>query len=131
MINRNAVSIAVLLLAVSAGVGPGLLRARMQEPVSAVATSPREQAPAPWARQDPADSLYRAAREALNHGSFREAATLFAQISSRYPRSQYAGDALYFEAFSRYRVGGDENLRQALAALALQSELHPRAATQG
>ncbi|HXE58582.1 MAG TPA: hypothetical protein VNK43_11330, partial [Gemmatimonadales bacterium] len=40
-------------------------------------------APEPWATRDPADSLYRAAREALNRGSYRQAADLFRQLRER------------------------------------------------
>ncbi len=41
--------------------------------------------PAPWLRGDPGDSLYRAAREALDRRDYRKAADLFAQVSARYP----------------------------------------------
>ena len=46
--------------------------------------------PAPWARGDPADSLYRVAREALNRGDYRRAAQLFNDLTRRYPQSNYA-----------------------------------------
>lgn len=77
------------------------------------ALSPRE----PWAPQDAADSLYRAAREALNRGEYRRASQLFGQIPDRFPRSAYAADALYWQAFALYRIGATEDLRSALAAL--------------
>src|SRR3954470_8833621 len=60
--------------------------------------------PAPWADADPADSLYSAGREAINHGDFRRAASLFAEISAKYPRSEYAPDAPYWRAFALYKV---------------------------
>ena len=44
--------------------------------------------------QDPADSLYRAAREYLAQDHYRRAAELFAQVYGRYPRSSYAAQAL-------------------------------------
>jgi HEAT repeat protein len=72
---------------------------------------------APWASSDPADSLYRAARESLNSGDYRKAAQLFAQISSKYPTSQYAGDAAYWRAFSLYRIGSTPDLHEALDVL--------------
>jgi outer membrane protein assembly factor BamD (BamD/ComL family) len=53
------------------------------------ATTPR----APWQADDPADSLYRVGREALNRGDYREAARTFARIADRYTESAYAGDA--------------------------------------
>jgi HEAT repeat protein len=87
--------------------------------------------PRAWLRGDPADSLYRAAREALNHRDYRTAATLFEQIPIRFPRSGYAADALYWQAFALYRLGGDRELRMALDALRRQQERFPQAATRG
>ena len=87
--------------------------------------------PAAWLQGDPADSLYKLGRDALNRSRFREAATTFRQIRERYPRSGYTPDALYWEAFALYRLGGQGSLRQALAALDLQQERYPGAATRG
>lgn len=80
---------------------------------------------------DPADSLYKVAREALNRGQYRKAADLFADFQRRYPKSNYSADALYWEAFARYKVGGDDNLRTALERLEVQRERFPKAATAG
>lgn len=85
--------------------------------------------PRAWNAQDPADSLYRAAREALNHEDYARAASLFREISRRYPTSDYAADAPYWEAFALYRDGGQKNLNRALAALQTQQERYPNAAT--
>src|SRR5204862_8329271 len=49
--------------------------------------------PAAWLQGDPADSVYRAARAALDRRDYRQAADLFAQVPARYPRSGYAADA--------------------------------------
>ena len=73
--------------------------------------------PAAWAQQDPADSLYRVAREALNRGEYRRGAQLFSEIHKKYPRSQYAVHSAYWEAFARYRVGGTDDLKEALKIL--------------
>jgi HEAT repeat protein len=100
-------------------------------PLEASADSLPTAAPTPWLRSDPADSLYRAAREALNHRDYRTAAALFEQIPSRYPRSGYAADAFYWQAFALYRLGGDRELRVAREALRHQQERFPKAATQG
>jgi HEAT repeat protein len=81
-------------------------------------------------RQDPADSLYRTARAALSEGDYDDAAARFREIVRRYPRSAYAADALYYEAFARYRAGGSRNLRAALAALDAQRERYANAATR-
>src|SRR5467141_1251471 len=69
--------------------------------------------PEPWAKADPADSLYRLAREAMARGDYKRAAEIFHQIPARYPQSAYAGQALYYEAFALYRSGGDDELNTA------------------
>lgn len=78
-----------------------------------IATIPAEG----WASADPADSLYRIAREALNRGEYRRASQLFDQIAKSYPNSVYAGDARYWKAFALYRIGSADDLREALNTL--------------
>jgi len=73
--------------------------------------------PKAWAQSDPADSLYRLARETLNRGEYRRAAQLFGDISQRFPNSVYASDARYWRAFALYRIGGANDLCEALSAL--------------
>mgnify|MGYP003288218792 CR=1 FL=1 len=85
--------------------------------------------PTPWAEADPADSLYRAGREAINRGDFRRAAALFGEISAKYPRSEYAPDAPYWRAFALYKSGRDDDLREALKSLDTQRSRFPEAAT--
>jgi HEAT repeat protein len=97
--------------------------------LSAVLVAP--QVPAPWIQNDPADSLYRAARAALDRRDFRTAADLFAQVPVRFPRSGYAADSFYWRAFALYRLGGTTQLRAALEALGTQRDKFPKAATQG
>lgn len=72
---------------------------------------------AAWSPQDPADSLYRVAREALNRGEYRRAAQMFNEVTKKFPKSRYAVGCAYWEAFARYRVGSTEDLRQALRIL--------------
>jgi HEAT repeat protein len=91
----------------------------------------RTETPAPWAQDDPADSLYREARKALSGDAYRKAADLFRSIRERYPKSSYAPDAPYWEAFALQRLGGEANLRAAREALALQQREYPKAATRG
>ena len=79
-----------------------------------------ESPPAPWAQQDPADQIYRNARQELNRGRYATAAELFASIYSKHPRSTYAGDAYYWQAYALSRRDNDESLRQALKVLELQ-----------
>jgi HEAT repeat protein len=95
------------------------------------ALSPGDVPPPPWRQGDPADSLYRAAREALGRRKFESAAALFGGLPARFPRSAYTPDAYYWQAFALYRVGDDASLRTALSALRTQRARFPQAATQG
>jgi hypothetical protein len=81
--------------------------------------------PEPWAKADPADSLYRLAREAMSRGDYKRAADIFHSIPERYPQSAYAGQSLYFEAYSLYRSGGDEDLSSARDRLTLLKQRFP------
>lgn len=91
----------------------------------------RTEAPEPWAQADPADSLYREARKALSSDAYRKAADMFNQIWRRYPNSAYTPDAYYWQAFALQRLGGDQNLGEALATLETQVQKFPKAATRG
>jgi HEAT repeat protein len=73
--------------------------------------------PQPWAQSDPADSVYRLARQTLNRGEYRRASQLFGDITQRFPNSAYAADARYWKAFALYRIGSANDLREALTAL--------------
>jgi HEAT repeat protein len=139
---HNWVGAAILA---SASLGAALTQARQAPPSGAadqplaqtpeMVTTPRDPlsaVPRPaWQQGDPADSLYRAARAALNRNDYRQAAELFRRIPRTFPRSVYAGDALYWEAFALYREGGSNNLERAEAALDDQADDFPRAATRG
>lgn len=78
--------------------------------------------------QDPADSLYRAARESFNKGEFSRAAEIFERVVERYPNSSYQGNAMYFLAFSYYRIGGTEKMRSAIETLTRLKATHPNVA---
>ncbi len=82
---------------------------------------------APWLQGDPADSLYRQARELLNNGEYRRAAAAFRDLASRMPNSGYAADALYWQAFALYRMGGTTELRSAIESLEQQKDKYPGA----
>lgn len=79
-----------------------------------------ESPPAAWAQQDPADQVYREARRELNRSRYAIAADLFASIYKKYPRSTYAGDSYYWQAYALSKRNNDESLRQALGVLDLQ-----------
>jgi HEAT repeat protein len=101
-------------------------------PQAEAAAAPIREVPPPAAdTTDPADSLYRAGRSALNRNRYQEASEAFGQIYDRYPESRYAADAMYWHAFALYRLGGTSNLRTALARLDRQAEEYPAAATRG
>lgn len=83
-----------------------------------------------WARMDQGDSLYRRARELLNSGEYRRAATTFRDLSTKVPNSAYAPDALYWQAFALYRIGGTDELRSALEAIDQLKTKYPGARMQ-
>jgi len=85
--------------------------------------------PPPWGEAGPADSLYRLGRDAINGGNFRRAAAIFAEISEKYPRSEYAADAPYWRAFALYKLGREDDLREALKSLDTQQSRFPKAST--
>jgi HEAT repeat protein len=131
-----------------AGVGPAMAQVRiglLHAEAALAATSARmgqfgsfgfawdeiaESPPAPWAQQDPADQIYRNARQELNRGRYATAADLFASIYTRYPRSTYAGDAYYWQAFALSRRDNGESLSKALKVLELQKQKARGASTR-
>ncbi len=95
-----------------AGIGRGVQGSNAEAAYAAVATARESFYP-----QDPADSLYRAARAQLSRDRYLQAAELFHQVYQRYPRSSYAAQSLYYEAFALYRSGRERDLREAQGAL--------------
>jgi HEAT repeat protein len=86
--------------------------------------------PKAWDQSDPADSLYRLAREALNRGEYRRAAQLFGEITQKFSNSAYATDARYWRAFALYRLGGQNDLREALNSLQDSGRTYRQASLQ-
>ncbi|HEX9885607.1 MAG TPA: HEAT repeat domain-containing protein, partial [Longimicrobiales bacterium] len=86
--------------------------------------------PEPWIQQDPADSLYQAARQALNRGHYARSGDLFQQIRERYPRSGYVGDSYYFQALAVQRAGGSRAQERSLELLGVMLAQHPQATTR-
>ena len=90
--------------------------------------APRAGPELPALRQgDPADSLYRRAREALNRRNYGTAADLFKSVTDRYPRSQLAPSAMYFRAFALYRTESVDRMREAKDVLATLVKNYPNA----
>jgi HEAT repeat protein len=82
----------------------------------------------PGLRQgDPADSLYRRAREALNRQSYTQAADLFRQVTDRYPKSPSAPSAMYFRAFSLYKTASVDRMRESRDVLTALEKSYPNA----
>ena len=79
---------------------------------------------------DVADSMYRAARSALNQNQYTRSAELFRGIRERYPRSTYVPNSYYWQAFALYRDGSEENLRTAREALKTQAKNYKKASTR-
>jgi len=118
------------MVLILAAVGALAARPALQE-AAAEAAAAHPEAPPSWAPADSADSLYREARGALNDADYERASTLFREIRERYPQSSYTPDALYYEAFALYRLGGTRNLRAALDALETQRTRYAQARTSG
>jgi HEAT repeat protein len=89
-------------------------------------TSPR----AAWLQGDVADSVYRSGYELLNRGEWRRSAAVFASIPQKYPNSGYVADALYWHAFSLYRIGNTDDLQTALKSLETMRTKYPQAKSQ-
>jgi HEAT repeat protein len=49
----------------------------------------------------------------MARSDWKRAAEIFHRIPERYPQSAYAGQAMYYEAYSLYRSGGDDELSSA------------------
>ncbi|MDQ8165429.1 MAG: HEAT repeat domain-containing protein [Gemmatimonadota bacterium] len=81
--------------------------------------------PRAWAQGDPADSLYRAAMDVMNKGDYRKAATLLKEIPVKFQYSQYAAEAMYWQAHALYRVGGTPDLQEALQTLETLKSKYP------
>jgi HEAT repeat protein len=81
--------------------------------------------------EDPADSIFQLAQRALNRSEYRQAATLFERVATRYPRSARAPEALYFQAFALYKVGERRELKSALAVLDRLQDRYPKDSQKG
>jgi HEAT repeat protein len=113
----------LMLIAVSLAATLAAQTASFTRAEQRFSTTPR----AAWADADPADSLYRSARRALSQKDYEAAARMFDAIVARFPRSEYAPDALYWKGFALYRNG---SLDDAAAALEAQAKRYPQAGTR-
>ncbi len=81
--------------------------------------------PRAWAQGDPADSMYKAAMDVMNKGDYRKAATLLKEIPVKFQYSQYAAEAMYWQAHALYRVGSTTDLQEALQTLESLKSKYP------
>ncbi len=107
-------AVAVLGAANSANGSPNTGRAPMLAAITDV--------PKSWAPADSADSLWRQGRNAISDENWRLAQRLFSRIHEDYPKSAYAADSYYWEAFALSRRGGTDNVREAVSLLQRQQE---------
>jgi HEAT repeat protein len=90
--------------------------------------APRAGPDVPALRQgDPADSLYRKAREALNRQNYTQAADLFRAVTDRYPKSPSAPSAMYFRAFALSKTESVDRMREARDILGSLGQKYPDA----
>jgi tetratricopeptide (TPR) repeat protein len=90
--------------------------------------SPRAGPDLPSLRQgDPADSLYRRARETLNRRNYGTAADMFKSVVDRFPRSRVAPSAMYFRAYALYQTGNADRMRESRDVLAALEKDYPNA----
>jgi hypothetical protein len=80
-----------------------------------------------WARQDPADAIWRLGREAINESDWSRAAAQFRRIrtESGFRSSTYRPQSYYWEAYARAQMGGSAQLRQAQDILEAMQEDFP------
>ncbi len=124
------VPVSVAVAAPRAPVAPMSVRV-IRAPVAIVTYADNRPLPELSRQGDPADSLYRAARNALQRGRYREAADLMRDVRSRYPRSTYVADSYYWEAYALSRTSGSSEWRRAAAVLDEQASKYPAAAEKG
>jgi HEAT repeat protein len=82
----------------------------------------RGDVPKSWAPADVADSIWKAGRNAISDEDWRAAQKLFSRIHENYPKSAYAADSYYWEAFALSRRGGNDNVHDAVSLLEKQIE---------
>lgn len=97
------------------GIGVLILVLTVAGAVSVLAATPEE--------------YYEQARYALNKGEYKEAAELYSMVYDLDRQSEFAGDALYWQAFALYRLEDTGPLKSAARLLERQSEKYPSAST--
>lgn len=107
----------LIIFAAVAVFGAGNNADARRAPMPAITDVPKS-----WAPADSADSLWRQGRNAISDENWRLAQRLFSRIHEDYPKSAYAADSYYWEAFALSRRGGTDNIRDAVSLLTRQQE---------
>lgn len=81
--------------------------------------------------EGPADTLYQAARRALNRGQYKQALALLEQLQLEEPDSEYAPEVMYWQAFALSKLGGRSNLEEASRLLNRQEQRYPGSSRSG
>jgi len=81
-------------------------------------------------KQKEAEEAYKKARKTLNADEYADAAEQFAEIYDKYADTKYAARALYWQAFSQYKVGGKSDLKKAQRALETHLDKYSGTSTQ-
>jgi HEAT repeat protein len=76
-----------------------------------------------------AEKLYKEARRALNGDEYKKAAGKFESVHKKYPESKYAAEAMYWQAFSLYRIESKSSLKDAQRVLEKQFDQYARSDT--
>lgn len=138
-IERGLLALALAAAMVLALPVEGVAQAEDARPAPAAAPTPLAWATGPDGTVRPvgavrlsaraaADTLYKAARKALNAGDYAKAVDLFRLAAEQQP--EYAADAYYYRALALYKMGGRANYASSLAALEVQLAQYPDAATR-
>jgi HEAT repeat protein len=80
-------------------------------------------------KQQEAEAAYKMARDRLNAEKYRDAAKQFEEIYERYGDTKYAARALYWQAFSLYKLGGKSELKNAQRALEIHQKKYDDSST--
>lgn len=74
---------------------------------------------------------YRQAQQLLDRGDYHGAIAAFGRVVGQFAHSSYAPDAMYWQAWAYYRLGGAPNLVLAREVLRAQARKYPGAAERG
>lgn len=123
------------VVAIGSATVPGVVHAELVGPVALNRAHPAVgrslQVALPGGEQgDPADSVYREGRRALNRSDFREAVRVFSRLRRDFANSSRVGDSYYYEAYALSRLGRTRDLQLALDLLAEQKAAYPDAGTR-